>query len=259
MPKLEANLQWMFTEYEVLDRYDAAAAAGFKGVELQAPYSLPINAIVARLERNHLKHVIINLPNADPDSGEGNIGLNPARKDLFRERLQMAVDYAAGLGCIGVNTGVGSLPEGIDPDVAWRTLVGNLQLAADALGAVGVKALVEAINTFDRPGCLVHTTAQAKRLIEAVGHPNIGIQYDFYHMQMMEGNLARTIRDNLEQIWHMQLADTPGRHEPGTGEINYHYLLPYLDEIGYAGWVGCEYGPLQGTEAGLGWAAPYLT
>ncbi len=259
MPKLDANLQWMFTEYAVLDRYDAAAAAGFTGVELQAPYALPLNAIVARLEKNDLTHVIINLPNADPDSGEGNIGLNPARTDLFRERLQMAADYAAGLGCIGVNTGVGALPAGVDPDVAWRTLVDNLRLAADVLGAVGVKALVEAINTFDRPGFLVHTTVQAKRVITEVGHPNIGIQYDFYHMQMMEGNLARTVRDNLDHIWHMQLADTPGRHEPGTGEINYHYLLPYLDDIGYEGWVGCEYGPLHGTEAGLGWATPYLT
>jgi hydroxypyruvate isomerase len=259
MPKLEANLQWMFNEYEVLDRYDAAAAAGFKGVELQAPYSLPINAIVERLERNDLKHVIINLSTVDPDSDEGNIGLNPARNNLFQERLQMAVDYAAGLGCIGVNTGIGTLPDGIAPDRAWHTLVANLRLAADALGAVGVKALVEAINTVDRPGFFVHTTAQAKRLIEDVGHPNIGIQYDFYHMQIMEGNLARTVRDNLEQIWHMQLADTPGRHEPGTGEINYHYLLPYLDEIGYEGWVGCEYSPLNGTEAGLGWATPYLT
>ncbi len=259
MPKLEANLQWMFNEYEVLDRYDAAAAAGFKGVELQAPYAFALNAIVARLEKNDLQHVIINLPNADPDSGEGNIGLNPARQELFRERLQLAVDYASGLGCLGVNTGVGPVPEGLDPTVAWRTLVDNMQLAAEALGKVGVKALVEAINTFDRPGFLVHTTAQSKRLIEDVGHPNLGIQYDFYHMQMMEGSLARTVRDNLDQIWHMQLADTPGRHEPGTGEINFHYLLPYLDEIGYEGWVGCEYGPLNGTEAGLGWATPYLT
>jgi hypothetical protein len=147
MPKLDANLQWMFTEYEVLDRYDAAAAAaGFRGVELQAPYALPLNDIVERLENNHLTHVIINLPNADPDSGEGNIGLNPTRKALFRERLQMATDYAAELGCLGVNTGVGVLPAGVDPDVAWQTLIENLHLAADVLGAVGVKALVEAIN-----------------------------------------------------------------------------------------------------------------
>ncbi len=259
MPKLEANLQWMFTEYDVLDRYDAAAAAGFKGVELQAPYSLPINAIVERLKKNDLQHVIINLPTADPDSGEGNIGLNPTRKDLFQERLKMAADYAAGLGCIGVNTGVGPLPAGLDPTVARQTLVNNLRLASETLGAVGVKALVEAINTFDRPGFFIHTTAQAKQLIDEIDHANIGIQYDFYHMQMMEGNLSRTVADNLDQIWHMQMADTPGRHEPGTGEINYHFLLPYLDEIGYEGWVGCEYGPLNGTEAGLGWAAPYLS
>lgn len=258
MPQLAANLQWMFNEYALLDRYDAAAASGFKGVELQAPYTVPINSIVERLEKNALKHVIINLPSADPDTGESNIGLNPARKDLFRERLHMAVDYAAGLGCIGVNTGLGPLPPGLDPEVARRTLVDNLRLAAEALGSVGVKALVEAINTFDRPGFFIHTTAQAKGLIAEVGHPNIGLQYDFYHMQQMEGNLARTVRDNLDQIWHMQLADTPGRHEPGTGEINYDYLLPYLDEIGYTGWVGCEYGPLHGTEAGLGWATKYL-
>jgi hydroxypyruvate isomerase len=258
MPKLEANLQFMFNEYEVLDRYDAAANAGFKGVEFQSPYTIPINAIIERLEKNGLKHVIINLPTADPDTGKNNIGLNPARKGLFKERLQMAVDYAAGLGCIGVNTGVGPLPEGVDPETAWATLVENQQLAAQALAGVGVKALVEAINTYDQPGFFIHTTAQSKRLIEAVGHPNIGIQYDFYHMQMMEGNLSHTVRENVDQIWHMQMADTPGRHEPGTGEINYHFLLPYLDEIGYEGWVGCEYRPLHGTEAGLGWAARYL-
>jgi hydroxypyruvate isomerase len=258
MPRLEANLQWMFTEYALLDRYDAAAKAGFKGVELQAPYAVPVDAIVERLEKNGLKHIIINLPSTDPDTGKNNIGLNPARKDLFKERLQMAVEYASGLGCIGVNTGVGPLPAGVDPAAAWATLVENQRLAAEALARVGVKALIEAINTIDQPGFFIHQTAQTKRLIAAVGHPNIGIQYDFYHMQIMEGNLARTVQDNLSQIWHIQLADTPGRHEPGTGEINYHYLLPYLDEIGYEGWVGCEYGPLHGTEAGLGWAAPYL-
>lgn len=258
MPKLEANLQWMFNEYELLDRYDAAAKAGFKGVEFQAPYSVPIDAIVGRLEKNGLKHVIINLPSADPDTGKNNIGLNSARKDLFKERLQMAVEYAAGLGCIGVNTGVGPLPEGVDPEAAWATLVDNQRLAAEALGQVGVKALIEAINTIDQPGFFIHKTAQTRRLIDEVDHPNIGIQYDFYHMQIMEGNLARTVQANLDRIWHIQLADTPGRHEPGTGEINFNYLLPYLDEIGYEGWVGCEYSPLNGTEASLSWAAPYL-
>lgn len=259
MPRLAANLQWMFNEYALLDRYDAAAKAGFKGVELQAPYAMPVDTIVERLQRNGLKHIIINLPSADPDTGKNNISLNPARKGLFRERLHMAVEYAAGLGCIGVNTGVGPLPDGVDPAAAWETLVENQRLAAEALGRVGVKALIEAINTFDQPGFFIHSTAQTKRLIAAVGHPNIGIQYDFYHMQMMEGNLARTVQANLSQIWHIQLADTPGRHEPGTGEINYQYLLPYLDEIGYEGWVGCEYRPLHSTEAGLGWAGPYLS
>ncbi len=258
MPRLEANLQFMFNELSVLERYDAAAQAGFKGVELQNPYSIPAEQIVDRLERNDLRHIIINMPMTDPDTGQGNVPLRPDRTELYRERVAQGAEYAKALGCLGVNVGVGALPDGVSPEEARATLVSNLRYCAEELENVGVKGLIEAINTRDQPGFFIHTTAQARDLIEETGHGNLFIQYDFYHMQIMEGDLAPTVKENLDLIAHMQLADTPGRHEPGTGEINYNFLLPYLDEIGYRGWVGCEYYPAGGTVEGLGWANDWL-
>ena len=258
MPRLEANLQFMFNELSVLERYDAAAKAGFKGVELQSPYAIPVEQIVERLEKNDLKHVIINMPMSDPDTEKQNIPLRPDRTDLYKERVAQGVEYASALGCIGVNVGVGPLPDDVSAEEARATLVTNLRYCADQLESVGVKGLIEAINTRDQPGFFIHTTAQTRELIEEVGHSNLFIQYDFYHMQIMEGDLAPTVKQNLDLIAHMQLADTPGRHEPGTGEINYDFLLPYLDEIGYRGWVGCEYAPASNTLDGLGWADRWL-
>lgn len=258
MPRLEANLQFMFNELAVLDRYDAAAQAGFKGVELQSPYSIPAEQIVDRLERNGLRHIIINMPMSDPDTGKGNIPLRPDRTDLYKERVAQGVEYAKALGCLGVNVGVGPLPEDLSPEEARATLVSNLRYVASELDNVGVKGLIEAINTRDQPGFFIHTTEQTRKLIEETGHSNLFIQYDFYHMQIMEGDLAPTVKENLDLIAHMQLADTPGRHEPGTGEINYNFLLPYLDEIGYNGWVGCEYHPANDTVGGLQWANQWL-
>lgn len=258
MPKLEANLQFMFNELDVLDRYDAAAAAGFRGVELQSPYSIPAEQIVERLERNDLTHVIINMPMNDPDTGKGNIPLRPDRTDLYRERVALGAEYAKALGCIGINVGVGPLPEGVSPEEARATLIANLNYCATELDKVSVKGLIEPINTRDQPGFFIHNTAQTRELIKETGHPNLFIQYDFYHMQIMEGDLAPTVKENLDMIAHMQLADTPGRNEPGTGEINYNFLLPYLDEVGYDGWIGCEYRPKAGTVEGLGWANRWL-
>jgi hydroxypyruvate isomerase len=257
MPKLEANLQWMFNEYDLIDRYDAAARAGFKGVELQAPYSLEIDQIVERLERNSLMHVIINSPVSDPDTGKGNIAIRPDRIDLYKERTAQAVEYASGLGCIGVNIGCGPIGD-IDPDEARTTYITNIKHAAEELGKVGVIALIEPINTRDQPGFFVNTSKQALDAIAEVDHPNLALLYDFYHMQIMEGDLAMTFKEILPSIKHVQIADNPGRHEPGTGEINYNYLLPYLDEVGYEGWVGCEYGPSGNTEKTLGWASAWL-
>jgi hydroxypyruvate isomerase len=258
MPKLEANLQWMFNEYELIDRYDAAARAGFKGVELQAPYPLEIDQIVERLERNSLQHVIINSPVTDPDTGIGNIALRPDRTDLWKERTALAVEYASGLGCIGVNIGCGPEPEGIHWDEVYETYLDNITHAAEELEKVGVVALVEPINTRDQPGFFVSTSSAAMTMMRVANHPNLALLYDFYHMQIMEGDLAMTVKELLPSIKHIQIADNPGRHEPGTGEVNYDYLLPYLDEIGYEGWVGCEYAPSGNTEQTLGWAARWL-
>ncbi len=248
----------MFNEYDLLARYDAAAKAGFKGVELQFPYQQPLDAIQERLYKNNLTQVIINILVKDPDTGLDNIILRPDRKDLFKERLAQAVEYAKGLGCIGVNTGIGERQPDVTEESMWETLIENQRLAAQELEKVSVKVLLEAINTRDKPGFFLHNTRHINELIERIQHPNVGILYDIYHMQVMEGNLAENIKNNLDRIWHMQLADNPGRHEPGTGEINYEFILPYIDKIGYSGWIGCEYTPLHKTEEGLGWARKYL-
>ncbi len=253
MPKINANIQFMFNEYELLDRYDAAARAGFNGVEIQAPYSEPIDAIQERLERNSLKHVIINLAVADPVTGLNNLPLNPEMVGLYQERVAQGVEYASGLGCIGVNTGIGPVPDDLAREVAYRTYIDNLRYAATELANVGVKALVEPINTRDQPGFLIHNSAQGMRAIADATHPNVFLQYDFYHMQIMEGDLIETFRRLLPSIGHVQFADTPGRNEPGTGEINYSNVFKMLDEVGYEGWAGAEYSPSGRTEDSLDW------
>ncbi len=253
MPKINANIQFMFNEYELLDRYDAAANAGFKGVEVQAPYSEPIDAILERLARNNLKHVIINLPVADPDTGQNNLPLQPDKVGLYQERVALGVEYASALGCIGVNTGVGPLPPDLDADVAYRTYIDNLRYAAAELQKVGVMALIEPINTRDQPGFLIHNSTQGMQAITDAAHENVFLQYDFYHMQIMEGDLIETFARLLPKIKHVQFADTPGRNEPGTGEINYPFIFHKLDELGYEGWAGAEYYPSASTEESLSW------
>ena len=243
----------MFNEYELLDRYDAAARAGFQGVEIQAPYSEPIEAIQERLERNGLKHVIINLPVADPETGLNNLPLLPDKVGIYQERVALGVEYAAGLGCIGVNTGIGPIPEGADHGIAYKTYVDNLRYAATELEKVGVLALVEPINTKDQPGFLIHNSSQGMKVITDANHPNVFLQYDFYHMQIMEGDLVDTFAELLPNIGHVQFADTPGRNEPGTGEINYPFIFRKLDELGYEGWAGAEYNPSGRTEDSLDW------
>ncbi|MEX0763289.1 MAG: TIM barrel protein [Dehalococcoidia bacterium] len=254
MPSLDANLQFMFNEYDVLDRYDAAARAGFKAVELQSPYPFEPEQVKERLERNGLRQILINMPAGD----ERNVPIRPDRRDQFREFVAQGVKYAEALNCPVINCPPGPAPEGAPADELKATLVENLRYAATEFAKVGTRVLVEAINTRDQPGFFVHTTSDCRAVIQEAAHENLGIQYDVYHMQIMEGDLARTIQANLDLIGHIQIADTPGRNEPGTGEINYDFLLPYIDSLGYEGWVGCEYKPAGRTEDGLGWAGKYL-
>jgi hydroxypyruvate isomerase len=253
MPRFAANLTMLFNEVPFLDRFEKAAAAGFTGVEYLFPYDFPVEELVAKLKANNLSQVLHNLPAGNWGGGERGIAILPERVDEFRAGVDKAIDYATALGCPQVNILAGIVPAGADREVLHNTFVNNLKFAAPKIKEAGLKLLIEPINTRDIPGFFLNYTKQAKAIIEEVGSDNLFIQYDIYHMQIMEGDLARTIEANLAQIAHIQLADNPGRNEPGTGEINYPFLFRHLDAIGYEGWVGCEYKPKGETGAGLGW------
>ncbi|WAC28983.1 hydroxypyruvate isomerase [Ancylobacter sp. SL191] len=253
MPRFAANLTMLFNEVPFLDRFEKAAAAGFTGVEYLFPYDFPVEELVARLKANGLQQVLHNLPAGNWGAGERGIAILPDRVDEFRAGVDKAITYATALGSPQVNILAGIAPAGVERDVLHKTFVENLKYAAPKIKDAGLKLLIEPINTRDIPGFFLNYTKQAKAIIDEVGSDNLFIQYDIYHMQIMEGDLARTIEANLPQIAHIQLADNPGRFEPGTGEINYAFLFRHLDAIGYAGWVGCEYKPKGDTAAGLGW------
>ncbi|TCK23163.1 hydroxypyruvate isomerase [Ancylobacter aquaticus] len=253
MPRFAANLTMLFNEVPFLDRFEKAAAAGFTGVEYLFPYDFPVDELVAKLKANNLKQVLHNLPAGNWGGGERGIAILPERVDEFRAGVDKAIEYATALGCPQVNILAGIVPAGADRELLHNTFVNNLKFAAPKIKEAGLKLLIEPINTRDIPGFFLNYTKQAKAIIEEVGSDNLFIQYDIYHMQIMEGDLARTIEANLASIAHVQLADNPGRNEPGTGEINYPFLFRHLDAIGYEGWVGCEYKPKGDTEAGLGW------
>ncbi|MBM7060743.1 hydroxypyruvate isomerase [Pseudomonas sp. UL073] len=253
MPRFAANLSMLFTEVDFLARFAAAADAGFSGVEYLFPYDVPAEEIKARLVANNLEQVLFNLPAGDWSKGERGIACHPDRVAEFRDGVDKAIAYAQVLGNRQINCLAGIRPQGYDCATIKQTFVDNLKYAAGKLEAAGIKLVMEMINTRDIPGFYLNTTQQALEIREAVGSANLFLQYDIYHMQIMEGDLARSLENNLAVINHVQLADNPGRNEPGTGEINYRFLFQHLDRIGYQGWVGCEYKPLTTTSAGLGW------
>ncbi len=253
MPRFAANLTMLFTELPLLDRFEAAARAGFRAVELQFPYAFEAHAIRERLDASGLTLVLHNLPAGDWAAGERGIACHPDRIEEFRAGVARGIDYARALGVGQLNCLAGKAPAGVPDALLRRTLVENLRYAANQLQSAGLRLLVEPINTFDIPGFYVSRTRQALDLLDEVGADNVCLQYDLYHAQRMEGELAATLQQQLDRIGHVQLADNPGRHEPGTGEINYAFLFAHLDRIGYGGWVGCEYLPATTTEAGLGW------
>ena len=253
MPKFAANLTMLFGEVDFLDRFKAAADNGFKGVEYLFPYAYEADEIAAKLKENNLEQVLHNLPAGDWGAGERGIACHPDRVEEFKKGVDTAIEYATKLGCKQLNCLAGKVPEGVSQEQAHQTFVSNVKFAADKLKAAGITLLIEPINTFDIPGFFLSTTAQGNAIIDEVGSDNLFLQYDIYHMQRMEGELAATMKANLKRIKHIQLADNPGRNEPGTGEINYTFLFKYIDEIGYDGWIGCEYKPAGDTVAGLGW------
>lgn len=253
MPRFAANLTMLFTERPFLDRFEAAANAGFEAVEFLFPYPYEARELKSRLETHGLKLVLHNLPAGDWDAGERGIACLPGREAEFREGVATAIAYADRLGVDQLNCLVGKAPQGVNDKQVHATLVANLRFAADALKRANKRLLVEPINTYDIPGFCVSRTAQALDLLDEVGADNAFLQYDIYHAQRMEGEIAATLSKHLARIAHVQIADNPGRHEPGTGELDYRYLFRHLDHIGYAGWVGCEYKPAASTETGLGW------
>jgi hydroxypyruvate isomerase len=257
MPKFAANLSMLFTELDFLARFPAAARCGFTGVEYLFPYAYPKEQLAEALRKQGLTQVLHNLPAGDWERGDRGIACHLDRVGEFQEGVERAIDYARALGCRQINCLSGIAPASIPPDRTRETFVANLKYAAPRLAEHGIKLLIEPINTRDIPGFFLSTSAQALDIMQEANEPNLYLQYDVYHMQMMEGNLADTIRNNLARIAHIQVADVPGRHEPGTGEINYAFLFQHLDTIGYQGWVGCEYKPLARTEDGLAWLTRY--
>ena len=257
MPNFAANLTMLFQEHDFLDRFEAAANAGFRGVEYLFPYDHDADQLAELLKIHKLRQVLHNLPAGNWGAGERGIAVLPDRVGEFQDGVRRAIEFAETLGCSQVNCLAGIAPEGSDREKLRQTFVDNLRFAADHLGAHGIRLVTEPINTRDIPGFFLSGTQQALDIIRDTGSDNIKIQYDIYHMQIMEGDLAPTLEKNLSDVGHIQLADNPGRHEPGTGEINFSFLFDFIDRLAYPGWMGCEYIPASTTLEGLGWFAPY--
>jgi len=254
MPQFAANLSMLFTELPFEQRFKAAAEAGFGGVEYLFPYAWPAQDIRRWLDESSLEQVLFNLPPGDWEAGERGIASHPSRVEEFRTGVEIAIDYARQLGCSRLNCLAGLKPAGIAADQCWETLVSNLRWAAPRLADAGIQLCVEAINSrVDMPGFVLDSSHKAEQLIADVGEKNLFFQYDIYHMQIMEGDLSRTISRLLPMIGHIQFADNPGRHEPGTGEIRFDGIFDLLDSLGYAGWASAEYHPSGNTANSLKW------
>ena len=253
MPKFSANLTFLFTELPFMDRFEAAARAGFKAVEYMAPYPYAADVLQAALRANDLVQALFNLPAGDWDNGSRGMACIPGREAEFKQGVAEAIAYAHALDCKKINCLFGKLPTGVSREAATATLISNLKYAAAELKRASIMLVTEPINSFDIPGYFINRTSEALAILDAVGSDNLLVQYDVYHAQRMEGELGATLEQQRSRIGHIQIADNPGRHEPGSGEINYAWLLKHIDAIGYDGWVGCEYKPKTTTVEGLGW------
>ena len=258
MPRFCANLKWLFTEFPFLDRFDAAAKAGFVAVEYASPYEFPAAELRARLASCGLQQVLINTPTGDSTQGGGSgFACLPGRREEFRDGIKKALDYAAALDCPLVHVMAGIQPTGVSHDSAAAVYAANLAWAADETRSSNVRLVLEAINQRDVPNFFLRSQEQAAALVEAIGRDRLGLQFDIYHCQVAQGDVTRRMETLMPVIAHMQLADVPGRNEPGTGEIAWDYVFKRIDGLGYQGWIGCEYRPLTDTVAGLGWRNRY--
>jgi hydroxypyruvate isomerase len=258
VPRFAANLRFLFNEVPFRDRFRAAAEAGFQAVEFPYPYEHPAGRLSEALEANRLAQVLINAPPGNLEGGERGLGCLPERRGEFQDALGRALEYARALRCPNVNVMAGNAPADADRDLLRRTYVENLRFAAAELGRHGIRALIEPLNPRDAPGYFLTRLQTAMEILAEADAPNLYLQYDLYHAQITQGDLAPSIERYLPRIAHLQIADTPGRHEPGTGEIHFPFLFSFIDAIGYGGWIGCEYEPLADTVSGLAWARSYL-
>lgn len=257
MPRFAANLSMLFTELPFLERFKAAAEAQFGAVEFMFPYEFSARDIAVALKDNGLELVLHNLPAGDWAGGDRGVACQPDRVAEFRDGVKEAIDYAEALGAPQLNCLAGLLPGGVTAEKAKGVLIENLQYAAEKLKAANIGLLLEPVNSRDIPGFFVDRPSLGFSILAAAGAENLKLQYDIYHAQVMEGDLANTIEREFDRIGHIQAADNPGRHEPGTGEIAYPFVFRRIDELGYKGWIGCEYKPLAATKAGLSWLRPY--
>lgn len=253
MPRFAANLTMMFTEVPFLQRFHAAAQAGFKAVEFLFPYDYPAAQIAEQLKANELRNVLFNMPPGDWSAGERGLASLPGREEEFRAGVMRALDYAHAFGTPCLHVMAGLLLDHASAQRQRATYIRNLQYACAEAAKRGITVLIEPINTRDMPGYFLNTQADAHAIREEVGAANLKVQMDFYHVQIMEGDIAMKVRKYLPHIGHIQIAGVPERNEPDTGEVNYRYLFQLLDQLGYDGWAGCEYRPAHGTVEGLGW------
>jgi hydroxypyruvate isomerase len=249
----------LFTEVPFMERFELAHKAGFTHVEFLFPYPFLASDLKAALDRNGLTQILFNLPAGDWAAGERGITALPGRSEEFRAGVPKAIEYAKVLGVNRVNCLAGKRVPGRSDDEHWQTLLENVRYAATELALHGIELVVEPINHFDIPGFVLNRTEQAIKLIEEVGHPNVRVQFDIYHVQREEGEITATFRKYIDRIGHVQIADNPGRNQPGTGEINFPFLFRQIDESGYQGWIGLEYVPKPDTSGSLGWMNDYLS
>jgi hydroxypyruvate isomerase len=258
MPRFAANVSTLFTETGFLERFAAARKAGFRAVEYQSPYDFAPSEVARAARAAGVEVVLHNMPQGDAQRNERGTACLPGREQRFRDDLERAIEYARAAGCASLHLMAGVVPAGAERAALHATYVANLKHAAKRLGEERMRLLIEPLSERTVANCFLRSSAQAAQVLEEVGAGNALIQYDLFHMQIMEGNLAATIERLLPRIGHLQIADAPGRHEPGSGEINFDFLFRHVDALGYAGWIGCEYNPARGTVEGLKWAKPYL-
>jgi hydroxypyruvate isomerase len=257
VPRFCANLSMMFNEVPFLDRFEAAAKAGFQAVEYLFPYEHPAAELRKRLDDNGLRQVLFNMSPGDWGKGERGLASLPGRVGEFRDSVKQAVEYANALGCDLVHCMAGIVPAGVSRDTAASLYAANVAWAAEIAHPAGVKLVLEPINHRDMPGFFLNTQAQGAAVVEAIGRDRVGLQFDIYHCQVTEGDITKRMEAHMPVIAHMQIADVPGRNEPGTGEIGWEFVFRRIDELGFKGWIGCEYRPAGDTVAGLAWRKRY--